>query len=124
MAIDEFTMKVPTEMEPLESPPSPPTHKSHEMTVSYLGPHMPSLRLQGRWLERAGFPVGARVRVDVSPRRLVVEAIEREDPAPCAVAERARARDEAGKTTPLLARIFHRPEYWPAAGISRGPLWS
>jgi hypothetical protein len=47
MAIDEFTMKVPAEMEPLESPPSPPTHKPREMTVSYLGPHMPSLRLRG-----------------------------------------------------------------------------
>jgi len=43
MAIDEFTMKVPAEMEPVESPPSPPILKPHEMTVSYLGPHMPTL---------------------------------------------------------------------------------
>ena len=90
MATDEFTMKVEAEMEPLESPPSPPSHKPHWMTVSYLGRHMPSLRLRGRWLERAGFPIGTRVRVDVSSRRLIVEAIEHEEPALCAVAERSR----------------------------------
>ena len=100
MAIDEFTMKVPAEMEPLEIPPSPPTLKPHEMTVSYLGPHTPSLRLQGRWLERAGFPVGTRVRVDVSPRRLIVEAIEHEDLAICAVAEPSR------ETRPAKRRRF------------------
>ena len=33
----------------------------------------PSLHLQGRWLEKAGFPIGANVRVRVTPRRLVVE---------------------------------------------------
>lgn len=36
----------------------------------------PSLHLQGRWLERAGFPIGANVRVQVTPRRLVVELVE------------------------------------------------
>lgn len=33
----------------------------------------PSLHLQGRWLERAGFPIGASVCVKVTPRRLIVE---------------------------------------------------
>ena len=37
---------------------------------------MPSLHLQGRWLERAGFAIGANVRVQVTPRRLVVELAE------------------------------------------------
>lgn len=37
---------------------------------------MPSLHLQGRWLERAGFAIGANVRVQVTPRRLVVELVE------------------------------------------------
>lgn len=37
---------------------------------------VPSLHLQGRWLERAGFPIGAHVRVQVAPRRLVVELLE------------------------------------------------
>lgn len=37
---------------------------------------MPSLHLQGRWLARAGFPIGANVRVQVTPRRLVVELAE------------------------------------------------
>jgi len=36
---------------------------------------IPSLRLRGRWLERAGFVVGASVQVVVvSPRRLVATA--------------------------------------------------
>lgn len=35
-----------------------------------------SLHLQGRWLEKAGFPIGAHVRVQVAPQRLVVELVE------------------------------------------------
>lgn len=65
--------------------------KSRRLTVSrsYLGcraarPHyvlpapMPFLRLQGRWLDQAGFAIGANVRVTVSAGRLVVEVIESE----------------------------------------------
>jgi type I toxin-antitoxin system toxin SymE len=53
-------------------------------------PSMPTLRLQGRWLERAGFAIGARVCVQVMPGRLVLEVIE-----PVCVAEPdvKRARD-------------------------------
>lgn len=40
---------------------------------------MPFLRLQGRWLDEAGFAIGANVRVEVSAGRLVVELAE---PAP------------------------------------------
>jgi hypothetical protein len=36
---------------------------------------MPFLRLRGRWLDQAGFPIGANVRVEVSAGRLVVEVI-------------------------------------------------
>lgn len=39
---------------------------------------MPFLRLQGRWLDEAGFTIGANVRVEVSAGRLVVEVIESE----------------------------------------------
>ncbi len=34
---------------------------------------MPFLRLRGRWLQQAGFDIGARVRVSVSAGRLVLE---------------------------------------------------
>jgi Toxin SymE, type I toxin-antitoxin system len=37
---------------------------------------MPFLRLRGRWLDRAGFTIGAPVRVVVSAGRLVVEVID------------------------------------------------
>jgi Toxin SymE, type I toxin-antitoxin system len=86
MAIDEFTTNLPAGAEPAAAPDpsSPATFKSHEMTVSYQGPHVPTLRLQGRWLDRAGFPVGTRVRVDVSARRLIVEAIEPKESPHCA----------------------------------------
>ena len=33
---------------------------------------VPFLRLSGRWLEAAGFAIGAKVRVQVNPDRLVV----------------------------------------------------
>jgi hypothetical protein len=35
----------------------------------------PFLRLKGRWLEKAGFSIGAKVRVDVTPGRLVIETV-------------------------------------------------
>ncbi len=41
---------------------------------------MPFLRLRGRWLDQAGFTIGAPVRVEVSAGRLVVEVIA--EPAP------------------------------------------
>jgi hypothetical protein len=37
---------------------------------------MPFLRLQGRWLDQAGFAIGANVRVEVAAGRLVVEVID------------------------------------------------
>lgn len=38
----------------------------------------PRLRLQGRWLDRAGFRIGANVCVRVTPGRLVIELVEQE----------------------------------------------
>lgn len=39
---------------------------------------MPFLRLQGRWLDAAGFAIGANVRVEVAAGRLVLEVIDAE----------------------------------------------
>jgi hypothetical protein len=39
---------------------------------------VPMLRLQGAWLERAGFAIGVPVKVHVSRGRLVIEAAESE----------------------------------------------
>ncbi len=39
---------------------------------------VPMLRLQGAWLERAGFGIGVPVKVHVSPGRLVIEAAKSE----------------------------------------------
>lgn len=62
--------------------------KSRRLTVSYthperrvvrvreLLPPMPFLRLRGRWLDQAGFAIGANVRVEVSSGRLVLEVLE------------------------------------------------
>jgi Toxin SymE, type I toxin-antitoxin system len=33
---------------------------------------VPFVRLRGQWLEEVGFPVGARLRVEVAPGRLVL----------------------------------------------------
>ena len=37
---------------------------------------MPFLRLQGRWLDRACFAVGADAQAQVKPGRLVIEVID------------------------------------------------
>jgi len=60
--------------------------KPRRLRVSYQQPQsqvplrwlalMPFLRLQGRWLDRAGFAVGADVNVQVEPGRLVIEVID------------------------------------------------
>jgi hypothetical protein len=38
-------------------------------------PSMPTLRLQGRWLDEAGFAIDMRVGVQVMPGRLVLETL-------------------------------------------------
>ena len=38
-------------------------------------PSMPTLRLQGRWLDEAGFAIGMRVGVQVMPGRLLLETL-------------------------------------------------
>lgn len=64
-----------------------------ESTVPMRRPlPMPFLRLQGRWLNQAGFAIGADVRVQVMPGRLVLEVIEPE-PASAAKCEVQRARE-------------------------------
>ena len=81
MADDDFTTNTISGAD-LPAAPVPPTaqvRKAREMTVYSQGSQMPTLRLQGRWLGRAGFPVGARVRVDVSQRRLIVEVVDTEE---------------------------------------------
>jgi type I toxin-antitoxin system toxin SymE len=53
---------------------SHPESRAHHPRQSSSTP-MPFLRLRGRWLDQAGFPIGANVRVEVSAGRLVVEVI-------------------------------------------------
>lgn len=37
---------------------------------------VPYVRLAGLWLARAGFPIGTRIAVTVSPSRIVLEPLE------------------------------------------------
>jgi toxic protein SymE len=48
--------------------------ESHASRSGPLSP-MPFLRLQGRWLDQAGFAIGANVRVEVAAGRLVLEVV-------------------------------------------------
>ena len=86
MAIEDSTPAQAAIPEPSISlnPTPPTTFAPHRMKVGYIGPSTPYLRLQGHWLEQAGFPVGTPVRVEVSERRLIVEAVEPEEPPHCA----------------------------------------
>lgn len=94
MAITEFTLNPPSGSAPpsrASSTPRMALMNARRLTVSCRQqdsrctrpslrspPPMPFLRLQGRWLDRAGFAIGASVRVLVTPRRLVLEVIESE----------------------------------------------
>ena len=50
-----------------------PMHKRRPRPETQRPIPAPYLRLQGRWLANAGFTIGAKVRVDVSPGRLIIE---------------------------------------------------
>lgn len=47
------------------------------LTVGYLASsskgHPPHIRIMGHWLKEVGFPIGAKVGVEVSQGRLVIE---------------------------------------------------
>jgi hypothetical protein len=52
--------------------------KPRRLTIGCSGtgaprPDVPFLRLSGRWLERAGFAIGRRVKVEVSEGRLLIQ---------------------------------------------------
>lgn len=52
--------------------------ETRQLTVSRTGDYrkpVPLLRLQGQWLERAGFPAGSRVVVKVQKGRLVIQSM-------------------------------------------------
>jgi len=54
--------------------------KSRRLTIGCTGegrrkPDIPYLRLRGRWLGRAGFPIGGKVKIDVSKGRLIIEPV-------------------------------------------------
>ena len=55
--------------------------RSRRLTVGCTGggwprPDVPYLRLRGRWLERAGFAIGGKVKIDVSEGRLIIEPVD------------------------------------------------
>ena len=52
-----------------------PDTRARELACPLPQP-MPSLRLRGRWLDRAGFAIGTDVRVEVTAGRLVLEVID------------------------------------------------
>jgi len=57
---------------------STPVFKPRKLKVGYAsgdqpGSDVPFLRLSGRWLGQAGFPIGRNVRVEISNGRLTIE---------------------------------------------------
>lgn len=60
---------------------------TRELTISYdwqsrvsgYGSFVPSIRLRGEWLERAGFEIGQKVCVDVQEDRLIIKKGAQED---------------------------------------------
>jgi hypothetical protein len=55
--------------------------KLRRLTIGCTGagaprPDVPFLRLSGRWLERAGFAIGRRMKVEVNEGRLMIEPLD------------------------------------------------
>lgn len=56
------------------------THPEHRARFPRPLPlPMPFLRLRGRWLDQAGFTIGATVRVAVAPGLLALEVIDHDE---------------------------------------------
>jgi toxic protein SymE len=58
-----------------------PYAKARRLKVGYAsgdqpGSDVPFLRLCGRWLRDAGFPIGRNVKVEVSEGRLTIEPVD------------------------------------------------
>jgi hypothetical protein len=110
MAIEDSTPAPPANPEPAISlnPTPPTTFAPHRMKVGYIGPSTPYLRLQGHWLEQAGFPVGTPVRVEVSERRLIVEAVEpRGTPSLCRAQLPARNKEQTAMARQIAGVTSH-----------------
>jgi hypothetical protein len=81
MAIEDFTTESPSGAEaPLPIRSTSCCANLRRLTVTRLAngkPDLvPQLRIKGQWLYQADFPIGAKVRVLVSRKRLVIELIE------------------------------------------------
>ena len=59
----------------------------------------PGLRLQGRWLEKAGFYIGDKARIRVESGRLVIEV------APSVETARPAPRPAVHEPNPMVARL-------------------
>lgn len=84
--------------------------KARRLTVGYLASsarqgHPPHIRIMGRWVEEAGFAVGAKVDVDVSHGRLVIELAPPEpesEPEPTPPPRRASISER------MIMTVHHR----------------
>jgi hypothetical protein len=69
----------------------PPNSRRRRMTVC----RGPTLRLQGCWFERAGFPSGTKVNILLEEgRRLVLQAVDREAEIEAAIKAEIRVTEE------------------------------
>src|SRR5579872_2333777 len=87
MAIEDSTTTpppIPEQSIPPCSPSPPLTFEPRTATVTYTELGAPYLRLRGRWLEQAGFPIGTTVRIEVLERRLILEVVPPTEPPHCA----------------------------------------
>jgi hypothetical protein len=55
--------------------------KSRRLSIEWTGqgwprPDVRYLCLRGRWLERAGFAIGGKVKIDVTEGRLIIEPVD------------------------------------------------
>jgi hypothetical protein len=90
MAIADCTQEMPASLVPseAESPAASTVSKAVRFLTVCRGnpgervlkksecgvvPPVPLLRIQGQWMEQAGFEIGKRVRVHIAPGRLVFD---------------------------------------------------
>ena len=51
-------------------------HRPKHLGPNQVTPSVPWIRMQGHWLTRAGFGIGANVSIHVEPGRLVMTSVD------------------------------------------------
>ena len=58
-----------------------PYYRPKHLGPNQVTPSVPWIRMQGHWLTRAGFGIGANIKIQVAPGRLIMTRVDNNEEA-------------------------------------------